>query len=430
MAYLIADPSDEIYAGSRLTVQANGLTYSSDNDYYEIRVYVDGDIQYTSEITYDREVYTKTYSIPSRASDTVNIQLHQWVSGLGYVKRDAISIDVIADSEESGGSSSGGGSTIIYNPTIGSFDLTPINSSGGTTSIAVQGKTRIQASVSGCTAGSGYISSYTFTSPSGSYNTSSTYNVFSSPSGSGWFTYGVYVYNSAGGSTYTSKQIYVYPYSAPYFTKFNAYRSNSSGTADVNGEYITYEYQIGYSSVNNTNSITVNIYCNGSNIKQASGTSGKYTTTSTHSIDEQHNLYAIVTDTYGANIKSAIENIYPSGKILNIAADGQSIGIGGLAPDIPATLSCYWNMIVSTLNGRQLPEIEIGKVSVGGGSTPIAITYSKPFSGYPCLYMIPQYPYLDIQTSTWSSGPRNFSCTITTTWGGNWDVYWIAIYVP
>lgn len=256
-----------------------------------------------------------------------------------------IYVNTSSSGDDSGGSSEG--PSTEYNPTIGSFTLTPIDINGNTVSVAVQGKTRIKASASGCSAGSGYIDSYYFNTPYefNIVNTtlSSASTIFSAPTGSGTFVYNVRVYDSNGGSTIKDKSIYVHPYSAPYFTNFKAYRSNSSGVADLNGSYITYEYKVNYSAVATTNNITVKIYCNGALIKTASGASGKYTTTSTYNKESQHALYAVVLDSYGGSQTSLTENIYPSGRIFNIASSGQSIGIGGLAPTTSGIFGCYWN---------------------------------------------------------------------------------------
>lgn len=101
MASLAVDPSNEISAGGRLTVQATGLTYSDMNsatDYYEIKIYVDSSLEYTSTIAYGDASFINTYTIPSSASRSVEVILHRWISGIGWFDSDSATVSIAASS--------------------------------------------------------------------------------------------------------------------------------------------------------------------------------------------------------------------------------------------------------------------------------------------------------------------------------------------
>lgn len=402
MANITLSPSSSIKAGEDLTITVSDMIYGGTNsstDYWRITLYVDGSSWKKYDVAHGKTSITKYITVPTYEC-LLTVEAKLYISGIGWSHTTTKEIDVV--SSGSSGSGSGSGGNAVPSPTIGSLTLTPIDSNGNVTSIAIQGITRIKVTASDCYAGSGSISYYAFTSQYGSdvvyTSSSSASTTFPAPSGNGTFNYQVRV-NDYSGSAVASKSIYVYQYSAPYFTYFNVYRSNSSGTANISGSYITYEYQVNYSTVANTNSPTVKIYCNGTLIKTVSGASGKYTTTSTYSTGAQHNLYAVVTDTYGGSQTSSVESVYPSGKILNIASGGESMGIGGLAPTTSGTFGCYWdanfyknatvsgdltvtgNLITNSLSGS-LPTIEIGSFNYSTTSYSHRSDYSYSLSIY------------------------------------------------
>jgi hypothetical protein len=175
-------------------------------------------------------------------------------------------------------------------------------------------------------------------------------------------------------------QITCYEYSEPYFTYFRAYRSDAQGVADMNGLYITYEYQANCSPVGGHNEITkINIVCDGTSIKTLTPTNtddinyGRYTTSKyyTNSDDEtQHSLYAVAYDSYNGNSTSSTATIYGSIRSLNIYKDGTGFAIGKLSSG-PNKFECRWDAsfdgnvtVAGTVNSNGSPSDERVKKNV------------------------------------------------------------------
>ena len=224
-------------------------------------------------------------------------------------------------------------------PTVGAITLDPadINSQN----ILVQGKNKITVSVSGCSAGTGSsIKSYTFSGPGISSTTTATSVTSSSTiSNTGTLTYTVTVTDNRGRTASKTATITCYAYSSPYFSSFNAYRSNSSGTADNSGTYIKCSYSLGFSSVNSTNDVTVKIY-----YKKNSATSYSSTTALTNStatsgsnilssiaLDSTYTVYATVTDNYSGSSSTTTITIFGASRILNVLKSGEGVAFGTMA---------------------------------------------------------------------------------------------------
>lgn len=244
-------------------------------------------------------------------------------------------------------------------PALGEITLNPTNittEDGISRNILVQNKNKITVSISGSTAGSGSsIKSYTFAVLSGSTviattTTTSTSASFGPFSKTGSLKFRVTVTdkrsrsvnNSGNEPTWTC-----YEYEPPTFSSFTAYRCNSSGTADENGEYVKYSLKVSYSSVNSTNKSTVKIYYKkntssswtaGANaltdsttksvaaiIKNSSGTAPTFSISSTYSI------YATVVDNYSGSVDSSTVTIFSAERIFNIRENGTGIAVGKLA---------------------------------------------------------------------------------------------------
>lgn len=476
MAKITLSPNDEVYANDSLSVTASGLTYDSGVAYYLYKIYIDGQIWKTYTISSGKASDSKTYTVPSSATDSVEVILYWYVSGLSEIKADSASVSVVSSSGDSGGSSSSASA-----PTIGSITLTPVDSDGNTMQYALRGLSRIKVTASGCYANSGDISYYTFSGEnfyryikSSSSSASATSSLLTSY---GTLTYQARVYNTDGMYTSGTKSIYCYDYEKPFFNYFKVYRSDSSGNADINGAYITCEYSINYTSIGGSNSVTMDIYCNNSVLKaDITSESGKYITgMGTYSIDSQYALYAIVTDTFGGSTSSETVNIYPSGKILNIASDGQSMGIGGLAASESGTLDIYWNtnfhgnitmddahklsvpscsvtndLTVGSLttgslsiNGASLslPEIETGTFTLGYSETGLYyedIQFSRTFTDSPFVTITPvdysgyssgdiDYIFLNYITDEGFRYTINLSSTSAASYI---TFHWMAIYAP
>lgn len=160
--------------------------------------------------------------------------------------------------------------------------------------------------------------------------------------------------DSRGNSSNTvSITVYCYAYSPPYFTAFNAYRANSNGIADSNGSYIKCTYGVSYSSVNNTNSPTVNI-TGGPDVVAATGGSALINlngnTTNTYTI------HASVTDKYGGISYSNAVVVFGATRAMNITSDGTGFAIGKMA-ESNNLFECRWDAKFNgdvTIDGKTL----------------------------------------------------------------------------
>ena len=274
----------------------------------------------------------KKYTIPDDRSEELECTLYAWNSDdFAYELQDQIIITI--DTSDAG-----------YDPpTISSFTASP--------SLVVQGVSPITLTVEVSSPGSGEIDYYKF---SDSWNTIEQINgpelsaeaTFSAPSISGERQYTVYVYNTNGQMVEESISIDVCPYSTPSFLYFKAYRSDADGRATTSGLYITYEYQVDYSSVENNNKITtVNIVCDGVLINEINSSSGRYTTAQYYENSEDettHNLYAVAYDAYDGSTVSPTVTILGSVRILNISKDGTGFAVGKLS-ESNNKFECAWD---------------------------------------------------------------------------------------
>lgn len=223
-------------------------------------------------------------------------------------------------------------------PTVGIITLNPVNVNGN--NILIQGKNKLTISVSGSVAGNGSsIKSYTF-SGSGILSTTTTSSAVSCGpfSSSGTFSYTVTVTDNRGRSASKTKTITCYAYSTPYFKSFNAFKSNSSGTADDNGTYIKCSYSLAYSSVNSTNDVTVKIfykkgsadYSSVTSLTDSTSTSGSQLLSSI-AADSTYTVYATITDNYSGSSKSTAITIFGATRIMNVLPSGKGIAFGKMA---------------------------------------------------------------------------------------------------
>ena len=211
-------------------------------------------------------------------------------------------------------------------PTVGTITLDPTDINGK--NILVKGKNALTVSVSGCSAGTGSsIKSYTFSGPSISSTTTSTSVSASSVSQTGTLTYTVTVTDNRGRTSSKTATIVCYDYDAPKITSFNAFRANSDGSTNANGSYIKITYGTSYSSVNNTNSVSVTAYYNSKNQTVSNGSlinlNGDTVTI--------YKVYLKITDSYGGSSTSSSITIFGESRILNIKSDGKGIAFGTVA---------------------------------------------------------------------------------------------------
>lgn len=226
-------------------------------------------------------------------------------------------------------------------PQIGDILLTPdvVNSNN----ILVKGKNGLTIKATGCKAGNGStIKSYTISGPSISKTISSTADTVSafiaSVSNSGVLTYKVAITDARGRSNSDVRTIECYDYYVPSIKNFQAYRAQSDGTADINGEYLKCVHSTEYASVNETNSVTVIFfYSDGTDVLESS----KDLIDIGSDLDKTYKVYARVEDAYGGYNISNTETVFGQTRILNITKSGTGIAIGKMA-DADELFECRW----------------------------------------------------------------------------------------
>ena len=221
-------------------------------------------------------------------------------------------------------------------PTVGTITLTP-----QAYNYLVQNKNTVKVAVSGCSAGAGSgIKSYTFSGPGISTTTTSTSVTSSTMSSSGTKTYTVTVTDNRGRTASKTASITCYAWSAPSIT-LNAYRvaSSTSTTENDSGTYVRCTYNLSYSSVNNTNDVTVKIYYKKNTasswssktaLTDSKNTSGNYALSSI-AADSTYTVYATITDSYSGSSTSTQITIFSAERILNIRSNGTGIAFGKMA---------------------------------------------------------------------------------------------------
>ena len=261
-------------------------------------------------------------------------------------------------------------------PTVGTITLNPEDINGQ--NILVQGKNKLTVSASGCSAGTGSsIKSYTFSGPGISYTgTNTSVTSGSVISNTGTLTYTVTVTDNRGRSTSKTSTITCYAYAAPYFTSFNAYRveSNTSTTANDSGTYARCTYGITFSSVNNTNDITIKIYYKkGSGnyssivaISDSKSISGEKTLSSIVS-DSTYTIYAEISDNYGGTSKSTEITVFSTARIINIKADGKGVAFGKMA-ETSNLLDVAWALKTGGAIDTDNPEQTMKNLTYRGGN--------------------------------------------------------------
>ena len=233
-------------------------------------------------------------------------------------------------------------------PTIGSFTLTPqeINGYAG----LVQHKNKLNINVSGCTGGYGTSVTYTINGTDISQQTSP--NVTVGPFyADGTKSFTLTITDEGNRSATITKNIECIKYDSPKFTSFTAYRvaSESDTTPDGSGTYVRCLFDLDYSSVENTNNVTVRIHYKPTKdaqyksipvISNETVKSGVYVLSSID-VSSMYSVYASISDKYNGSNNSDSVTIFSAERILNITKDGKGIAIGKMA-DTSELLDVRW----------------------------------------------------------------------------------------
>lgn len=277
-------------------------------------------------------------------------------------------------------------------PTVGTITLDPVDINEN--NVLVQGKNKLSASVSGCSAGLGStIKSYIFSGPGISY-TGANSSVTSSGaiSESGTLTYTVTVIDNRGRTASKTATITCHAYKAPRFTSFNAYRvmSESSTEENDNGTYIRCVYGATYSSVNNTNDITITFYYKKGSGNWASAAVIPDSTTASGSVvfgsasvDSTYSVYAKITDNYSGASESRKIAVLSTSRVFNVKADGTGFAFGKMA-ETSNLLDVAWPIKTGGLYVETKP-VSLYSSSSGGASGTITLSDS-----------VANYEYLEI----------------------------------
>jgi hypothetical protein len=141
-----------------------------------------------------------------------------------------------------------------------------------------------------------------------------------------------YVYDRRGRSTYKTTTVTVQPYALPYLTNITAYRSNSSGTAQDEGTYITFKAKANFSSCSNHNSATLSyVLKNSSGGTVLSGTfsNNAETTIGSGNISINSSYKLILTVTDALNESQSYERLIDTSLVsFNIRAGGKGVAFG------------------------------------------------------------------------------------------------------
>ena len=207
----------------------------------------------------------------------------------------------------------------------------------------VNGKSTIRTTISAAGAKGSTIKSYS-TTLSGKTYTGSTFTS-SAVTVAGSVSMVTTVTDSRGRTAKKTTTITVLDYSPPAITALQVYRVNASGTEDQDGVYVAVRYAYAVTALNSKNKASMVLeYKKSAATGWSSLLSGSalsadttaYPKTATMSTDYQWDIRMTVTDYFGASAVYAA--VLPSGVvILDIGADGTSIGIGKTA-EWPHTL--------------------------------------------------------------------------------------------
>lgn len=245
-------------------------------------------------------------------------------------------------------------------PTIGEITLTPqkITIGEGKYGILVQGKSKLDITVSDCSAGEGSsIRSYTFSGPGIWTNTTTPSVTTNIIPDAGTLTYTVTVTDNRGCSTSKVVTIESYPYFTPYFRSFGAYRCTADiddtkeGISqfinikedNVNGKYIRCEYELTYASLGLANALVnpVKIYGGTQSIEYSSFVQKSiatdirvvsgYAMIKDCDLSKTYNIYVTAEDLVNGKTASGKVKIFGASKIMNVRSTGNGIAFGKMS---------------------------------------------------------------------------------------------------
>lgn len=222
---------------------------------------------------------------------------------------------------------------------------------------------RLSALVSG-TYGS-TIKKCVISGPNLSYETNSSSNSYSATSSTlttfGDKTYTITITDSRGRTDSRTKTIRVVDYNSPVITSYTSFRSNSNGSMNSSGTYITHKITPSFYPLNGKNIAKIIVYSKKST-DSAYGNATIITnsaenqkvlvfthTTQTFEIDSTYDFKIVISDSVG-NSATIYTHVGTKNVPLNIASNNKSVAVGGFAQTSTSDASkndgrfdCFWD---------------------------------------------------------------------------------------
>lgn len=313
----------------------------------------------------------------------------------------------------------------------------------------IQGKSKLKVNIAASGAKGSTITAYSTTLLGKTY----TGNSWTSPvlSGKGSVSLVTKVKDSRGRwSAAKTTTISVLAYSTPKVTNLAAYRVDSGGAADEQGEYIRVDYGYSVTSLGGKNTARMVIEYKRSTEDTwtelltgtlLSASTSASLTTPTFSTDYQYDVRLTVTDWFGA--APTRTTILPSGAvILDLLANGKGIALGKTAEQ--EGIDFGWDMAGYSASAGE-GQVKIGGLLIQWGGvniTPTAagtpttaiVTFAKAYTATPTVVAtpvssVPQTLSVAVQRSTDLVGDNKAAVAVTLTRDGTTTtgINWLAI---
>ena len=288
----------------------------------------------------------------------------------------------------------------------------------------VQNKSKVKVTVSASGAKGSTIKSYSSTFAGKTYTGASwTSGTITS---SGTLNIVTTVKDSRGRTAKKTTAVSVLAYVAPKITSFRAYRVDVNGTADEEGVRAGVSYAFTVSPVGDKNTATMKLeykrstdtsYTTLTSASARLTTSAIYISSIDFSVDYQYDIRLTVTDWFGTSTTYA--DVLPSGAVVfDVKGDGKGIAFGKTAEQ--AGVAFGWPIVdqeakvLSALSGSYETHdgllIQWARPSitpVANTATRLEVTFSKAYSGTPCVIVMP----VSTVPHQLSATPANISST-------------------
>jgi hypothetical protein len=314
----------------------------------------------------------------------------------------------------------------------------------------VQGKSKLAVTVAASGAKGSSITAYSTTLAGKTY----TGRTFTSPvlTTKGSISLVTKVKDSRGRwSAAKTTTITLQAYSTPLIQELRAFRVDSSGAADEQGEYLRLDYRYSVTSLNSKNTARAVVEYKKTtedtwtelltNTALSADTSVK-PATPTFSIDNQYDLRLTVTDWFGGS-RSYMTTLPSGAVILDLLANGKGIALGKVAEAEGFDLGFA---LAGLSTQTQAGQVELGGLLIQWGGvniTPSAadtpttavVTFPRAYSATPTVFVtpvssVPERISVAIQRSESVVGDPNAKVAVTLTRSGAitaTGINWLAI---